>query len=121
MLGVRQALPLPEIESPTSRSLAHLRKLGYTAEVVEKWNQYARIKQDFAGFADIIAFGNGEIVAVQTTTNANLSARQKKILNEPKAHLWVKAGGIISLHGWSKKGPRGEKKTWTITERVLVP
>lgn len=73
------------------------------------------------GFADILAVGNGEIVAVQTTSNANLSARQKKILNEPRAHTWVVNGGIISLHGWSKKGAKGKAKRWTITERILAP
>lgn len=107
--------------TPTQRSLARLRKLGYTAEIVEKWNPHVRIRQDFAGFADIIAFGNSEIVAVQTTSGSNLAARQKKILNSEKAHLWVKAGGIIVLHGWSRKGPRGKPKRWTLIERVLVP
>jgi hypothetical protein len=29
--------------SPTARSLAHLRELGYTAKVVEHWNAFAKI------------------------------------------------------------------------------
>jgi hypothetical protein len=73
------------------------------------------------GFADILAVGNGEIVAVQTTSNANLSARQKKILAEPRAHTWVINGGIIQLIGWAKKGPKGGRKLWTPTIRILAP
>lgn len=107
--------------SPTARSLAHLRDKGYVAEVVEKWNPYARIRIDLGGFADILAWGNGEIVAVQTTSASNVSAREKKILASEKAHEWVKAGGIISLHGWGLKGPRGKRKTWTLSEKILVP
>lgn len=98
-----------------------MRSLGYEAEVVEKWNPYAKIRQDFAGFADIIAYGNGGIVAVQTTSYSNLWKRRKKILDSSKAHLWVMAGGLILLHGWSKKGPRGKRQLWTLTEEHLAP
>ena len=39
--------------SPTARSLAHLRSLGYTARVVERWNPFAKIRQDLLGAAEI--------------------------------------------------------------------
>jgi hypothetical protein len=35
--------------SPTQRSLAHLRRLGYQARVVERWNPFARVRQDLFG------------------------------------------------------------------------
>ena len=33
--------------SPTQRSLEYLREQGYHVEIVEKWNHWARIRQDF--------------------------------------------------------------------------
>lgn len=107
--------------TPTQRSLAHLRGHGYMPWVVEHWNSFTRRRNDLFGFGDILAIGHGEIVIVQTTSTGNMSARQKKILANPYAHEWVKAGGTIVLHGWSKKGPKGKRKLWTLTERVLVP
>jgi hypothetical protein len=32
--------------SPTARSLQHLKALGYHAKIVEKWNPFAKIRQD---------------------------------------------------------------------------
>jgi hypothetical protein len=35
--------------SPTARSLQHLKSLGAYARVVEKWNAFAKIRQDLFG------------------------------------------------------------------------
>lgn len=43
------------MSSPTQRTLAECRKRGYTAQVVEKWNPHARIRQDLFGVIDIVA------------------------------------------------------------------
>src|SRR5690349_222122 len=101
------------MNSPTQRSLKKLRADGYTAVVVEHWSHYARRRIDFANFADIIAFQPGKgIVAVQTTTAANLAARIAKIKAEPRAATWLAAGGKIVAQGWAKRGPRGKVKHW---------
>jgi hypothetical protein len=56
--------------SPTARSLAHLKALGYQAKVVEKWNPFAKIRQDLFG-ADILALKPGEpVLVVQATTDS---------------------------------------------------
>jgi hypothetical protein len=49
--------------SPTARSLAHLRELGYKARVVEKWNPWAKVRQDLFG-GDLIGLKPGEPVLV---------------------------------------------------------
>lgn len=111
------------MKSPTVQSLKHLRKQGYVVQVVERWNQWARIRQDFAGFADLIAFRKSkktDIVAIQTTSTGNISSRYKKVLACDNAIVWIQAGGKITLHGWSKKGPRGKMKRWTLTERQIT-
>lgn len=41
--------------SPTARTLRLLRGMGYQAFVVERWNPHVKRRQDFGGFADILA------------------------------------------------------------------
>jgi carbonic anhydrase len=106
--------------SPTQRTLAHLRKLGYTAQVVERWNQFAKVRQDLLGFIDVLAIGDGRIVGVQATASA-VAARVEKIRNEPRAREWLRAGGLIEVHGWAKKGAAGKRKTYQLrTVRIWL-
>lgn len=55
------------MSSPTQRTLAALRKLGYLAAVVEKWNHGAHIRQDLFGFIDVLAIGGGDCMACTGT------------------------------------------------------
>lgn len=116
--------------SPTARSLAVLRKEGWTAGVVERWNPGARVRQDFLGFADIlavrpIAFIEGQgtradgVLAVQACVTGDQSKRLAKIQQEPKAAVWRAAGNTIEVWGWAKRGPRGKRKVWTLTRTVV--
>lgn len=93
--------------TPTQRSLRYLRDLGYTCEVVERWNPHARVRQDLFGFADIIAFRRGEVLLVQTTTNSNRTARVAKVSRNEIARAWLGAmSRTIQVHGWRKLGGR---------------
>lgn len=106
--------------TPTQRTLAALRADGWTAGVTERWNQHARVRQDLFGFVDILAMKPGmPFLGVQACAAASLSARQHKILAEPRALTWVQAGGRIEIWAWSKKGPKGKRKTWQPTIRVI--
>ena len=107
--------------TPTARSLEVLREMGYTAEVVERWVPRTRIRRDFAGFADILAFQfPWGILAIQATTGSNAAAREKKARAEPRLALWLRAGGKAEVWSWAKKGPRGKRKLWTLTRRDLA-
>lgn len=64
--------------SPTQRSLAHLRELGYHVEVVEKWNSFTKQRKDLWGWADLLAIKKGEVLAVQVTASA-VSDRIKRL------------------------------------------
>ena len=99
--------------TPTQRTLSALRKAGWTCAVVERWNQYARIRQDLFGFADILCLRPGEILAVQACAGASHAARRAKILAEPRSAEWIAAGGLIEVWSWSKRGGRGKRKLWT--------
>jgi hypothetical protein len=109
--------------TPTSRSLALLRKEGLLAEVVEKWNPFSRTKKDLLGFIDIVALDveAGVTWGIQCTTADNLAARVRKITQECQeaATAWIGCGGRIAIIAWAKRGPRGCCKRWTATRREI--
>jgi len=109
------------MSSPTQRSLKFLRSAGWTAAVVERWNPYAKIRQDVFGFADLIAFRGPQTVLVQCTTASNMAARRAKIASIPAAADWrnPEVNRYVLLHGWKKSGPRGKRKTWHVTEEFI--
>lgn len=101
------------MSSPAQRSLALVRTEGYVAEVTERWNHWARIRQDLFGFIDLLAMRPTRgFLGVQTTSWANTSARIKKIASEPLAGIFLASGGSIQVHGWrkNKKTKRWECK-----------
>lgn len=109
--------------SPTSRSLKHLRNQGYLAEKVEQRLPIPGkfVTRDLFNFIDIVAVHPELklIIGVQATSGSNMAKRRSKIDAEPRARAWKLAGGFIRLHGWAKKGARGERKLWTLREEEL--
>ena len=94
--------------SPTQLSLKLLRDQGYTVAIVEHWNAFARIRQDLFGFIDILALKDKEVLAIQTTTATNMSARVTKIGNSEYVGAVREAGWTIHVHGWHQD----DKKKW---------
>jgi hypothetical protein len=92
--------------SPTQRSLKHLRDAGYTVAIVEHYNSFTRKRYDLWGFADLLAIRTGEVLAVQTTSGSNVSARVRKIAESPLVGAVRDAGVRIHVHGW-RKGSNG--------------
>lgn len=108
--------------SPTARSLAHLRAEGAIAEVVERRIPRSHVTRDLFGFIDVVALeidGKG-LLGVQVTTVAHQANRIAKVMAEPRARLWLEAGNAIAVHGWAKRGPRGKRKTWSLSETRIV-
>src|ERR1043165_6210131 len=107
------------MSSPTIRSLALLRELGYTAKVVEHWNPYAKIRQDLFG-ADILALKPGKPVLVAAaTTRSNRAARRTKLDGAGFTALWEGAGAQLEVWSWTKQGSKGQRKTWTVRRGAL--
>ena len=106
--------------SPTQRTLAECRKRGLVAQVVEKWNPHARIRQDLFGVIDLLAImppsnlGPGSILGIQACVGGDHAKRREKILAEPRAAAWMRSGGRLELWSWSKRGNRGARKLWTL-------
>ena len=88
--------------SPTQRSLALLREQGYLCEVVERWNPWAKIRQDLFGIGDILAIKNRETLLVQTTSRSNVNARVKKISESEVLPIILKSNWKIVVHGWGE-------------------
>lgn len=88
--------------SPTQLTLRKLRAEGYTAEIVERWNSFAKCRQDLFKVVDVLAVGNGETVAVQCTTYSNISARVRKIADAEAVPDMRDAGWRILVQGWRK-------------------
>ncbi|USE79503.1 hypothetical protein NDR89_23210 [Cupriavidus gilardii] len=99
------------MSSPTQRSKEYLESQGYLVAIVERWNPFAKVRQDLFGFIDLLAVREGETVAVQTTSRSNMSARARKIAEHQNTAAVRKAGWQIVIHGWAKdtKGRWGVK------------
>jgi hypothetical protein len=110
------------MSSPTQRSLEHCRKQGWIAGVVEKWNPHARIRQDLFGCIDLIVIDDLEQgpLAVQATSGTGHAARRKKSVAEPRLKLWLEAPARFEIWSWSKRGPRGKRKVWTLRREPIT-
>lgn len=102
---------------PVQRSIAELKKRGYTCHVVERWNSFAKIRQDFGGFADILAYKPGEVgvLAIQACADSgDVSKHVKKLLGVANLGVWLQSGNKCEIWGWGMRGERGKRKTWTL-------
>ena len=91
--------------SPTQKTLKLLRELGYWAEDVTayyhpKAASFPR-KKDVLGFADILAFRSGELMAVNATSKNHVADHKTKYSSSRALIEWLNAGGHMAIHGWS--------------------
>lgn len=103
--------------SPTARSLAHARKHGGFASVVERFNAHARVRVDAFGFGDLLVLdGQPGPLAVQATSGTNVAHRLRKLEALPGVVAWLRAGGRVEVWGWRRlKVKRGGKAVrWTL-------
>ena len=82
--------------------------------MVERWNPYARIRQDLFGFGDLLCLREAEIVLLQTTSGSNLAARIKKIVEHENVNAVRESGMKIYVHGWRKL-----KSGWACNEKEV--
>lgn len=108
--------------SPTARTLKWLREEGYFAQVVERFNSFSKKRVDLFSCIDIVAISsvwNG-VLGIQATSTGNVSARIKKSIACPELRVWLQAGNRFEVVGWSKKGPRGKRKLWTMVRKEIT-
>lgn len=107
--------------SPTQRALALCRKYGWTAQVVERWNPHARVRQDLFGCIDLILLEGPQtgVVGVQVTSGSGHSARVRKSLDEPRVRQWLEAPARFEVWSFAKRGPAGKRKLWTLRAQAI--
>lgn len=88
---------------PTAMSMKMLRENGYLVEKVEHWDSFGKVRRDLFGIIDVLAVRPGEIVGVQVTSKANMSARQRKCEETEHLERWLEGGGQFQIHGWAKR------------------
>lgn len=111
------------MSSPTQRTKAELLKNGWEfVAIVERWNAFARIRQDLFGVIDILAIrcNSTGCFGVQATSASNVAARMKKSMAEPRLRTWLAAGNRYAVVGWSKRGVRGQRKKWEPVWREIT-
>ena len=107
------------MSSPTQRSLALLKKEGWTAQVVEKWIPQAMKRIDLFGCIDILAIKDMTILGIQACAGSSVSVRIAKALAEPRLKIWLLTGAQFEVWGWRKVGPRNKRKLWQVRRVVL--
>ena len=79
-------------------------------QVVERWNSFAKIRQDLWCF-DILAIDlEGNTVAVQVTSKANVNARIKKIEESDALPHLRRANWTLLVEGWYRDGRKWTSK-----------
>ena len=105
------------MSSPTARSLELLRKLGYVAAVVERFNAHVPphgIRIDLFGLADIEAITQDHTLYVQATPAARLSDHLAKCLSvEHLPVLIATPARRFEIWSWGKRR-RGGRDRWVL-------
>lgn len=99
--------------SPTQLTLKHWRSHGYLCAVVEKYNKFAKVRQDLFGCIDVLAVKDDDMVGIQTTVMASVPARLQKLRLSENALRFISDHRTLIVEGWAKRGARGQRKVWT--------
>ena len=82
-------------KSPLQRSMSWWREAGYLVAKTETWNPHAHKRQDLFGFADMLAIGHDQIIAVQVCGAGTIPAHQEKMADNRADWLWMDCGGDV--------------------------
>jgi hypothetical protein len=106
------------MSTTTKRTLGHLRKLGFVADVVERRLPGCFVTRDLFGFADVLGVHPGDhvVLLVQTTSASNFAKRLRHVRESPALPLLLDAGVRIEVWGWRKCGSR-----WFVRREAIQP
>ena len=107
--------------SPTQLTLKELKKNGYLPAIVEKYNRFAKVRQDAWGVVDIICLGKGEILFIQCTTDTGgqFAKHKEKIEKSPNRRKILESGARFELWAWKKAGKYGKRKVYEVRKYIL--
>lgn len=109
------------MSSPTQRSKAYAESLGYQVAIVERWNQWAKVRQDLYGFIDLLCLKEGAcLIAIQATSTGNMNSRIAKIKTLPASWKWITSGNRLEVWGWALRGKKGKRKKYELKRHVVT-
>lgn len=108
----------------TKRSMIRWREKGYKVAKVENREPFSGKTRDMFGFADLLCLkATGPLVAVQTTTKAEISRHLLKYRRDADVRetilWWLATGSHFVVEGWHQ--PRGKGGKWICDIRDIVP
>jgi len=92
---------------------------GWMVERTEHYNAFAQRSKDLLGFIDAIALRPGCILGVQATAASCHSKRVNKILNSPKAKIWLEAG-TTALGVWGWRHDKKNKRMVRLVTHIML-
>ncbi|HEV3142432.1 MAG TPA: hypothetical protein VGZ47_00950 [Gemmataceae bacterium] len=96
----------------TARMLNALRRLGFAADVCERWIPQANNRKDLFGILDIVAIRRGDtgVLGIQARTVLKLSARRQKAQAATALRTGLAVGNRFEIWGWSERNGRWEAR-----------
>ena len=109
--------------SPTARTLAHLRRLGFLADVCQRWLPRVNRHRDLFGIGDVLGIHSRgrAVLLVQCTRDGHVSDRLKRIRARPELSLLLAAGLAVEVWGWSLRAGAGISAAWPSAARTCPP
>lgn len=88
--------------SPTQKAIKVLKADGWLVAVTERWNPFAKIRQDLYGFVDVLAVKGTETLAIQCTSDHNVTGRVAKIKDHENYPLIAASSWRLEVWGFTK-------------------
>jgi hypothetical protein len=94
--------------TPTARTLAHLRRLGFLAARVEVYLPAVRRHRDLFGVADVLAVHprDRQLLLVQATSAPHVPDRLRRVRARPELPGLLRAGVGVEVWGWARRRGR---------------
>ena len=104
--------------SPLQRSLKLLRDSGWTVGITEHFNPHVKIRQDYCGFADCIAFRKDFPILAVNAMHMKHRDDHEKLRENEKLYKWIEAGHRFALYQWHSVGRRWHcfVKEWNLDD-----
>jgi len=111
--------------TPTARSLAYLRRCGYTADITERWLPIPgrSVRRDLFGCIDLLGIRQGiaGVLGIQATTAKNVPARLAKARKLASLATWLRTGNAFEVWGWSRIAGKWQVRRVAIRGGDLCP
>ena len=111
------------------RSKKLLEDQGFKVAIVERWNQWAHIRQDLFNMCDLIGIrwdrkgvtgvqccGEDVQPHIQKLLEGYTDAKGRAVPPNIYLKVWLSAGNPFFIWAWRKRGERGRRKTWQMKE-----